>query len=165
MRGALFYLVAYVFMIAGTFGVVALLARRHERHTSLDDYRNLFHREPVLAAVMTFFLFAMTGIPGTSGFVAKFAVFSGVAAAHEWVLLTVATVSTVISAFFYLRLVTYMYMQHEAADGVPVPEALPRIRWAPATAIAILITVFFTIQLGILPQGLLDMAAKATFLF
>lgn len=165
VQGALFYLAAYVFMAAGAFGVVALLARRGERHTGFDDYANLFRREPLLATVMAFFLFAMMGIPGTSGFVAKFAVFAGVAAAHQWVLLTVGTVASVISAFYYLRLVVVMYMQSEMGDGLPGSEPLPRIKWAPATAIAIAITVFFTIQLGILPQGLMNMAGKATFLF
>lgn len=166
MKGALFYLAAYVFMIAGAFGVVALIARRGERYTSLDDYRGLFRREPVLATVFAFFLFAMAGIPGTSGFVAKFAVFSGVAAAQQWILLVVAVVASVISVFFYLRVVVYMYMDDGLEEAAP-PEgpALTRIRWAPATVVAIAVTAFFTIQLGILPQGLLNMAGEATFLF
>jgi len=166
-KGALFYLAAYVFMTAGAFGIVALIARKGERYTRLDDYRNLFRREPMLATLMAFFLFAMAGIPGTSGFVAKFAVFTGLAAADQWVLLVVATLSSVVSAFFYLRVVVYMYMQPtepgmgELTDG----SAFPRVRVAPASVLALVITTFFTIQLGILPQGLLNLAGQARLIF
>ena len=69
---ALFYLAAYTFMVAGTFGVVTVVGRRGDGHHALDDYRGLSRREPLLALAFTVFLLAQAGVPLTSGFFAKF---------------------------------------------------------------------------------------------
>jgi len=160
VRGALFYLVAYTIMVMGAFAVISLVARRGEQDTSLEDYRGLSRREPLLAGILAFLLFAMAGIPGTSGFVAKFAVFGGLAGAERWVLIVVGTLASVLSAFFYLRLVVYMFM-----EGLPLEGKTPTLSRLPVpgvSAVVLAVTVFFTLQLGVLPEGLLDIAGRAT---
>jgi NADH-quinone oxidoreductase subunit N len=71
-EAALFYLFAYTFMVIGSFGVVAIVSRRGDRHTSLDDFKGLSRGEPLLAFAFAIFLLAQAGVPLTSGFFAKF---------------------------------------------------------------------------------------------
>ncbi|MCC7075893.1 MAG: NADH-quinone oxidoreductase subunit N [Acidimicrobiia bacterium] len=160
MSGALFYLVTYTFMIAGAFAVIDCIGRKDEQYTKYEDYRGLFAREPLLAAILTFFLFALAGIPGTSGFVAKFVVFEGAAEGGQWALIGIGTVAAVIALFFYLRLIVLMYMQ-DSTERPDLAETRARVAAGPAVVLAV--TVAATVLLGILPQGLLDMAGQAVF--
>jgi NADH-quinone oxidoreductase subunit N len=162
VRGAVFYLAAYTFMIAGALAIVTLVGRKGERYTSVDDYRGLFHTEPLYAGLLTLFLFGLAGIPGTAGFVAKFAVFEGAAEGGQWILITVGAVASVISLYIYLRLILTMYMSDPVTDD-DVPTS--RLRPGAALGMAIGIAAVFTVLLGVLPQGLLDMAGKATLIF
>ncbi len=106
---ALFYLAAYTFMVAGSFGVVTLVGRRGDGHHDLKDYNGLSRAEPVLAACFTLFLLAQAGVPFTAGFMAKFGVIGAAADRHSWTLAVIAMVSAVISAYLYLRIVVSMY--------------------------------------------------------
>jgi NADH-quinone oxidoreductase subunit N len=175
VQGALFYLLAYTFMIMGSFAIVELVARRGERYTALGDYRGLFKTHPFVAWAFTFLLFAQAGIPGTSGFVAKFAVFSGAAAAEQWVLVVVGTLASVVTMFFYLRLVVIMYMDEpgspaEGAGFVMLPTGNPEAEVAPihlglATRLELVLCIGFTLLLGILPQWALQMAQDSQLIF
>ena len=135
MSSALFYLLTYTFMVVGSFAVVTVVGRKGDRRHSLDDYRGLGARAPLLAGAMTFLLLAQAGIPLTSGFVAKFNVFAASVDAKEYGLTLVGVITTVIAAFFYLRVIVLMYMSGDAeperrADAEdPRPFALD-----PATA-------------------------------
>lgn len=161
MSGSLFYLVTYTFMIAGAFAIIEIIGRRGERYTKVSDYRGLYQREPLLALLLTFFLLAMAGIPGTSGFVAKFVVFAGAAEGGQWVLIAIGTVAAVIAMFFYLRVVVLMYMQ-DPTERADEPEGRVHIAWGPRVVLGV--TVAVTILLGVLPQGLIEMAEKAVFI-
>jgi len=110
ISGSLFYLAAYVFMVAGSFGVVTVVSRRGDDATSLDDFRGLARRRPLLAALFSLFLLAQAGVPFTAGFVAKFEVLAAAVDARSYWLALVAMLSAVIGAYLYLKIVVAMYM-------------------------------------------------------
>ncbi|MHB8671711.1 MAG: NADH-quinone oxidoreductase subunit N, partial [Acidimicrobiales bacterium] len=110
LAGSLFYLLAYTFMVLGSFGVVTVVSRRGDRNHDLESYRGLAQRRPGLALAFTVFLLAQAGVPFTSGFVAKFTVISAAVESHSYALAIVAMLAAVIAAFFYLRVIVVMYM-------------------------------------------------------
>ncbi|MFM8944710.1 MAG: NADH-quinone oxidoreductase subunit N [Actinomycetota bacterium] len=115
MGASLFYLAAYAAMILGAFGVVMAIEGTGER-ADLDAFRGLGKRDPVLAAVLAVFLLSMAGIPPLAGFAAKLQVFTAAVGAGRTWLALVGVVSSVIAAFFYLRLVVRMYMEEPAGE-------------------------------------------------
>jgi NADH-quinone oxidoreductase subunit N len=170
VSSALFYLLAYTFMVVGSFAIVTIVGRRGDRRHSLDDYRGLGSRAPLLAGAMTFLLLAQAGIPLTSGFVAKFNVFEASVAAREYGLTLVGVITTVIATFFYLRLIVVMYMTDppegsEAADAAGDGMGRRPFALDPATGLALGIAVFATLVMGVLPGYFLDLASRATLLF
>src|SRR5699024_8933090 len=102
---ALFYLMAYSFMVLGSFGVVGLLSRRGDGNNSLEDYAGIASRQPYLAFALTVFLLAQAGVPLTVGFVAKFEVLMAAVEGGAWPLALIAMVTAVIAAFLYLKIV------------------------------------------------------------
>src|SRR5437879_953737 len=127
IRAAMFYLVAYAAMTVGAFGIVMLVSARGEEQTSLDAYAGLARRSPGLAALMTVFLLSLAGIPPTAGFIAKVTVFSAAIGAGNWPLAVVGVVASVVAAYFYLRVIVYMYMR-APAEGIESDEAaMPRL--------------------------------------
>jgi NADH-quinone oxidoreductase subunit N len=146
--GAMFYLAAYAAMILGAFGVVALVSRRGEEHTSLVSYEGLYRRSPVLAALLALFLLSLAGIPPTAGFVAKVLVFQAAVISGHWALVVVAVLASVVAAFFYIRVIVVMYMQEpEEAEAIRTPGV-------PATGLAV--AAVLTLLLGVFPSLLLD---------
>ncbi|HLF41185.1 MAG TPA: NADH-quinone oxidoreductase subunit N [Acidimicrobiia bacterium] len=161
IASALFYLFTYTFMVVGSFAVVTVVGRRGDLRHRLDDYRGLGVRQPFLAAALTLFLLAQAGVPLTSGFVAKFNVFSATVEAEEYALAFVGVLTTVIAAFFYLRLIVLMYMT------APVDEApgAPEFDLDPSTGFAVAIACIATFVLGVVPGAFIDLARDATLLF
>jgi NADH-quinone oxidoreductase subunit N len=163
---ALFYLATYTFMVVGSFGVVSLVSRRGDAHTSLDDFKGLGRTEPVLAFVFAIFLLAQAGVPLTSGFFAKFYVLEAAIDAHSWPLAVTAMLSAVIAAFLYLRIVVAMYMSESeeemeaAAEAPPVPRSR-RLRIPFAAGLALAIAVIATVGFGFLPSPLADSSRDA----
>jgi NADH-quinone oxidoreductase subunit N len=151
----LFYLAAYTFMVIGSFGVVTLVGRAGDARHSLDDYRGLGARRPVLAFAFTLLLLAQAGVPFTTGFFAKFYVVQAATEAHSYWLAIVAMVSAVIAAFLYLRIVLAMYASDSEADDT-TPVAIPSL-----AGLAILIAVGVTIVFGFLPSILEHWARDA----
>src|SRR5204863_5471894 len=127
IQAALFYLIAYAVMVLGAFGVVMLVSGRGERGTSLSAYSGLAHVRAGLAALMTFFLLSLAGIPPTAGFIAKVDVFGAAVRAGHWPLVLIGVLGSVVAAFFYLRVVVLMYMEspvpEEAVAATDVPPA------------------------------------------
>ncbi len=158
VTGSLFYLATYGITVLGAFAIVALIGGREERRVRLVDYKGLFYRSPMLAVVLSFFLLSFAGVPLTSGFVGKVAVFRPAIDAGYWWLVVIAVIASTIAAFFYLRIMVVMYMQ-EADDDAP-EITLP----ITPTAIIVL-TAIATFALGVLPQLLLDLTDKATIFF
>ncbi len=158
IEAVLFYLAAYATMIVGAFGVVMLVSVRGERHTSLASYAGLARRSPFLAAILALFLLSLAGIPPTAGFIAKVAVFGAAIQQGYWPLVLVAVLSSVIAAFFYIRVIVLMYMQDPA-------ETL-QIERGPVAAVGVAVPAVLTIVFGVLPGvlfGLLHHASVITF--
>ena len=163
VSSALFYLLTYTFMVVGSFAVVTVVGRKGDRRHSLDDYRGLGARAPLLAGAMTFLLLGQAGIPLTSGFVAKFTVFAASVDAREYGLTLVGVITTVIAAFFYLRLIVYMYMAAPAAEGEAAAPTGP-VPVAVGAGVALAIALGFTVVVGFLPSTVFDFARHATLL-
>ena len=157
IRAALFYLIAYAIMTLGAFGVVMMVAGRDEERTTLEDFAGLARRSPLLAALMTVFLLSLAGIPPTAGFIAKVGVFTAAIDAGNWPLAVVAVVASVVAAFFYLRVIVYMYMvapDTVVAGGTGEGSALPRA--------AVIVLAAGTLVLGVVPgilSGILEQAS------
>ncbi len=158
---ALFYLLAYTFMVVGSFAVVSVVGRRGDRRHRLDDYRGLGASQPLLAGALTLFLLAQAGVPLTSGFMAKFSVFSASIDAREYSLAIVGVLSAVVAMFFYLRLIVLMYMTSpEEGDDTG-----PGFELDAATGTALALAAVATVVLGVVPGPVLDFARHATLLF
>ncbi|MEO7555005.1 MAG: NADH-quinone oxidoreductase subunit N [Acidimicrobiales bacterium] len=161
VSGALFYLAAYTFMVAGSFGVVTVVSRRGDTATSLNDYEGLARRQPLLAFVFAIFLFAQAGVPLTSGFFAKFYVLQSAIDAGYWHLALVAMITAVVSAFLYLRIVVAMYMTDDA--DAPTDASAPRRAHIPFGAqLALGVAFAATLLIGFLPGPLADSSKDAT---
>lgn len=159
LSGTMFYLLAYSFTTLAAFGVVTLVRDADGEATHLSQWAGLAKRSPLAAAVFAFLLFALAGIPLTSGFTGKFAVFSAALADGMAPLVVVALVASAVAAFFYLRVVVLMYFSEPAPDGptVSVPGAF--------TTAAITLGVVVTLLLGVLPSFALNWAALGGFGF
>jgi NADH-quinone oxidoreductase subunit N len=159
IAGALFYLLAYTFMIGGSFAVVTVVSRRGDEGHDLDSYRGLASRRPGLAFAFTVFLLAQAGVPFTSGFLAKFYVISAAAERGHYTLAVVAMLAAVVAAFLYLRIIVAMYMTEPAGEERRAPVEIP----AGAGA-AVALALAFTVVVGFLPGAVLDFARHATVL-
>jgi NADH-quinone oxidoreductase subunit N len=152
---AMFYVVAYVLTSLASFGMIMLLSRDGFEADKLDDFRGLNQRSPWWAFVMLVVMFSLAGIPPTVGFYAKFTVIqAAVDAGFVW-LAVVAVMSSLVGAFYYLRLVKLMYF-----DAPAEPDAMPIVARGDARALLSvngLALLFF----GMLPQPLLELCAVA----
>ena len=156
VAGALFYLLAYTFMVVGSFGVATVVGGRGDAAHHLSDYRGLAARRPALALAFTVLLLAQAGVPLTSGFLAKFYVIGAAVEADSYALALIAMVSAVVSAFVYLRITVAMYMSDDDA-GAP----RPALRVPPGAALSLAVAVAFTIAVGLLPSAVIDLARDA----
>jgi len=154
-RGAvLFYLLTYAVTNIGAFGVIGLLEHGDRPNDQLRDYAGLWNTHPALATLMTIFLLSLGGFPPMAGFIAKWYVFSAAVKAGYTGLAIIGVLTSVVSVFFYLRIVVMMYMT-PSDTPVPVP-AVPKI--AAAALIVCAIVIFY---LGVLPSRVLDLAASS----
>jgi NADH-quinone oxidoreductase subunit N len=147
----LFYLAAYALTNLGAFGVMALLGSRERANDDLRDYAGLWHSHPALATLMTFFLLSLGGFPPTAGFIAKWYVFSAAVGSGYYGLAIIGVLSSVVSVFFYLRIVVMMYMTDRDARPVPAP--------IPAVAMAgLVLSMIGVLYLGVLPTRVIELA-------
>lgn len=156
LEGVLYYVAAYTFMNIGAFAVVAALQRRPGVTSHLDTFAGLGRREPVLGALMTLFLISLTGIPPLAGFFAKaYVILAAVqAGGYLTVLAVILMLNAAGAAFYYLRVVVYMYMREPATETEP-----PRhgsLVWTGLWAASVL-----TIVIGLFPGPLLDVVSQA----
>ncbi|MFJ7626538.1 NADH-quinone oxidoreductase subunit NuoN [Streptomyces sp. NPDC097595] len=155
ISSVLFYLGTYSFVTVGAFAVVTLVRDAGGEATHLSKWAGLGRRSPLVAAVFAVFLLAFAGIPLTSGFSGKFAVFKAAADGGAGGLVVVGVISSAIAAFFYIRVIVLMFFSEPKADGPTV--AVP----SPLTMTTIAIGVAVTVVLGVAPQYFLDLAGQA----
>ncbi|MFG2622217.1 NADH-quinone oxidoreductase subunit NuoN [Streptomyces sp. NPDC048507] len=156
VQAVLFYLAAYSFVTIGAFAVVTLVRDAGGEATHLSKWAGLGRRSPLTAAVFAVFLLAFAGIPLTSGFAGKFAVFKAAAEGGAGALVVVGVLSSAIAAFFYIRVIVLMFFSEPKADGPTV--AVP----SPLTMTTIAVGVAVTLVLGLAPQYFLDLAGQAS---
>ncbi len=158
---ALFYLLAYTFMVVGSFGVVTVLGRGGDGLHNLVDYKGLAAKRPGIALLFTVFLLAQAGVPFTGGFLAKFYVINAAVDQGQYVLAVIAMVSAVIGAFLYLRIIVAMYFDGNEYGGAEAELAGPPVRMPAGAAIALGLAVLGTLWLGIMPDAATDVAGEA----
>ncbi len=155
LSSTLFYLFAYGFTTLGSFAIVSLVRDASGEATHLSQWAGLGRTSPWIASTFALFLLALAGIPLTSGFTGKFAVFTAAVESDQTALVIVAVIASAIAAFFYARVIVLMFFTNppENTPSVVVPSLL--------TTVAIGITAAFTVLLGIAPQPVLDLCANA----
>jgi NADH-quinone oxidoreductase subunit N len=147
----LYYLAAYALTNLGAFGIIALLGSKDRANDDLRDYAGLWNSHPALAGLMTMFLLSLGGFPPTAGFIAKWYVFSAAVGAGYYGLAVIGVLSSVVSVFFYLRIVVMMYM-HER-DARPLPPPVPTV-----AMVGLALSLAGVMYLGVLPARVLDWA-------
>jgi NADH-quinone oxidoreductase subunit N len=155
LQAVLFYLVSYGFMSIGAFAVVTVVRDSSGEATHMSRWAGLGKRSPVLAGVFAFFLLGMAGIPLTSGFTGKWAVFASAVSGGAWPLVVVAVILSAVAAFFYARVIVLMFFSEPVGEGPVV--TTPSIM----TTIVIAVGFAVTVMLGVFPGPVLDLAATA----
>ena len=150
----LFYLAAYALTNIGAFGVIALLGSRERANDDLRDYAGLWHTHPGLAMLMTFFLLSLGGFPPTAGFIAKWYVFAAAVGSGYYGLAIIGVLSSVVSVFFYLRIVVMMYMTDR--DARPVPAHVPAFAMG-----GLIVSMLGVLYLGVLPTRVIELAQQS----
>ncbi len=151
VAAALFYLAAYTLTSFGAWGVVIALEKENSQGLKIDDYAGLGRKQPMLAAAMTVFMLSLIGLPPTLGLIGKIYLFRAVITGGYYPLAVVGVLTSLVSAYYYLRVVVKMYMQ----DGDP---QVTREAWLDFTigAMAVL-----TVLLSLFPAPLFDWASRA----
>ena len=151
VAAGLFYLVAYVLTNFGAWAVVIALEKSEGRGLEISDYAGLGRKTPALAAAMTIFMLSLTGIPPTLGFVGKFYLFRAAIAGGFYLLAIIGMLTSLISAYYYLRVVVMMYMR----EGEPETASEPwlNITWG--------VTALLTVVVSLVPQYLFAWASAA----
>jgi NADH-quinone oxidoreductase subunit N len=155
LSSSLFYLAVYGFTTIGAFAVVTLVRDPGGEAAHLSRWAGLGKTSPLVAGVFAFFLLAFAGIPLTSGFTGKFAVFQAAVAGGAVALVIVGVLSSAIAAFFYVRIIVLMFFSDPAPDAPSV--VTPSLFTSAAVAVGALATLVF----GIVPQPLLNLASHA----
>jgi NADH-quinone oxidoreductase subunit N len=154
-KGAvLFYLLTYAIANMGALGIVALLGTADHPHDQLRDFAGLWKTRPGLAGLMTVFLLSLGGFPPTAGFIAKWYIFSAAVQDGHFYLAIIGVLSSVVSVFFYLRIVVMMYMTEE-------PDAAGRPAISIPAMVALGFAVIATFYLGVLPNRVLEYAMQS----
>jgi len=150
INGVLIYLLAYLFTNLGAFAVV-IAFEQATGSNQIEDYAGLMQRSPALAGTMLIFLFSLTGIPGTGGFIGKLFVFGAAIQIQFYALAVVAIVNSVIAAFYYLNVLRYMFFQ-------PALEDAPALKLSPALTVTLAVTCGLTLVIGLYAQPFLQLA-------
>jgi NADH-quinone oxidoreductase subunit N len=148
----LFYLASYALVSVGTFTVVSEIGGQGERYLTYDDYAGLGTRQPFAAAALTILLLSLLGLPITAGFFGKLYIFKAALRSDLVWLAVLMAINSVIAAYYYFRLIVYMYM-HEYKGTVP---ATASRGMSPTAAMVVVVAVIITLYLGLLPNLVLS---------
>ena len=148
------YLLFYSVLVIGSFGVVTLVVGDDDNAT-LDRFKGLAKRKPLVAIAFTIFLLAQAGVPFTTGFIAKFGVIQAAVEVDSYAIAIIAMVTAVVAAFLYLRIMVSMWL-HDGDDDAPAIS----VPFAAGGAIGI--AAIFTVAFGIYPTWFIDWADAIT---
>ncbi|HEY1946522.1 MAG TPA: NADH-quinone oxidoreductase subunit N [Bryobacteraceae bacterium] len=159
VAAAMFYLASYALMNIGAFAVISYVAGRNEQHVKIEDLAGLGRREPVVAALLSIFVFSLIGIPLTGGFFGKFYVFQAALNSHLVWLTVLGLINSAIASYYYLKVIVAIYM-HEPGEAVtqlaPPSLSLRVAIWGSALGV---------LFLGIFPGALLSVASYSAAAF
>jgi NADH-quinone oxidoreductase subunit N len=147
--GVLFYLIAYLFMNLGAFGVVGIMEGDNDANLKIDDYAGLSTQRPLLALVMAVFMFSLAGVPPFGGFFGKYYVFLAAIKANMTWLAVIGVLTSLVSAYYYLRVVVLMYFRDGKADASKKPSL--------AAMAAVGIAALFILMLGLYPSTIVQL--------
>lgn len=150
--GMIFYLAAYTFMNLGAFGIIALIEDKEEKNLTIKDYSGLGTKYPLLAGLLAVFMFALSGIPPFAGFFGKYYVFIAAIKADLIWLALVGILSSVISVYFYIRLIVVMYFSKD--------ESKLEIVNSNSAMIGIIVSAILIVVMGILPGSVINLISK-----
>jgi NADH-quinone oxidoreductase subunit N len=150
MASLMNYMLIYAFMNIGAFAVIIMLRSEGFKGDTISDFEGLSKTHPLAAALMLVFMFSLTGIPPTAGFMGKFYLFMSAINAGHINLVIIAVIFSAISAYFYLRIVMYMYMKD--------PKEAVVLTTSPSMGLALAITVVAVLAIGVLPATFVDFA-------
>lgn len=150
MAAVSFYLLVYIFMNLGAFAVAVYVRQPQNGHLQISDFSALGSRKPLLAFALTVFMISLAGLPPTGGFFAKFYIFKAAISAGFLPVVIVAIVMSIISLFYYLKVVMVVYMENETAS----PEMDSVIAAPRGLMLAFIMIVLLT---GILPGNILQL--------
>jgi NADH-quinone oxidoreductase subunit N len=156
IAAVLIYLIAYAFATVGAFALLTLIREQAGESSTLIRWKGLGKKSPLVAALMSLFMLSFAGIPLTSGFTAKFGVFTAAISGGATALVLVGVLASVIAAVFYVRVIILMFFSEPIPDGpfVVVPSVF--------TTIAITASALVTIILGLFPQVIIDLISSAS---
>ncbi len=152
VSSVIYYLFAYMFMNMGAFGVLAYLSRDGKECETFEDISGLWKKRPYLALALGVFMFSLAGIPPTIGFFAKYRIFLSAIQADFYWLAVIGILSSVVSAYYYLRVLVYVYMKEETTT-------FPSFKMA--SSIVLIILCLGTLILGVFPFDSWDLALQA----
>jgi NADH-quinone oxidoreductase subunit N len=157
IRGVLIYLIVYVFMNIGTFACILAMRRRGRMLEGINDLAGLSRTDPALALAFAVFMFSMAGIPPLAGFWGKYFIFAAAVNSGLWVLAVIGVLTSVVGAFYYIRIVKVMYFDAAGEAFDPRPGSLSFV----AAASALFTTFFFVIPAPFVAAA--EAAAKVLF--
>ena len=149
-----FYLTVYLFMNIGAFAAVIALSRKGKEYLELEDYAGVGFKYPWIGVTFSIFLLSLAGFPPTGGFLAKFYVFSTAVRQDLLPLVIIGVLASLISVFYYLRIIVYMYMKEPARE---IEIAIEN----PALFLVLFFCLYGVLQLGLYPRNILVLINQA----
>lgn len=153
-RNLVFYLLVYLFMNIGAFAAVTALSRRGVEYLELEDYSGIGFKYPWIGATLSVFLISLAGFPPTAGFLAKFYVFSSAVQQGLVPLVVIAVLASLISVYYYLRIIVHMYMREPSREVEIGVEN-------PALFLVLFLCLYGVLQLGLYPRNILIIIEQA----
>lgn len=158
--GILFYMLAYTLMNIGAFAIITYIGGLGEERITIKDYAGLGYRYPIAAVALSLFLFSLAGIPPTAGFMGKFYLFSAAIDAGYLGLAIIGVLNSVVSVYFYLKVTVAMYMRTSETEEA----ARPALAFAPMLALAVVISAYGVLRLGIFPSIYIGLVQNANLI-
>lgn len=146
------YLFFYALTNLGAFSIISLFEVKNQKDLTLDQMAGLGNKYPLLGTLFTLFLLSMAGIPLTSGFIGKYGLFNSTIMSGEVPLVVIAVLTSVVSVYYYLRVIVYMFMKDPTAEMA----IASKLRGA---SIAALLSAFLTLQFGLFPKAIIHFVA------
>ncbi len=150
--GIIFYLVAYSFMNLGAFGIISMIESTDEKYLSIEDYSGFSNQNPLLAALLSIFMFSLSGIPPFAGFFGKYYVFISAIKANMTWLAIVGVLSSVVSVYFYLRIIVLMYFKKS--------ETTLQFEESNTGLLGIVVSAMLVVVIGLAPGSIIDLISS-----